>query len=572
MGLLDPVPTPYDPLEWDAKPFPEKARMVCRAWALQGYGTPIAAYGLYALKICAYVGVWIVLCGTTEGLGDPWTIGQWWSHPIAFQKAILWSMMFEVLGLGCGSGPLTGRYWPPVGGALYFLRPGTTKLPRWPGLPGLGGRTRGLLDVALYLALLVALGRALVAPALGPSELWPIAILVPLCGVADRTLFLAARAEHYWVTVLCFVLAPAVAGTATWMAGAKWVALALWFWAGVSKLNHHFPAVVCVMTSNSPVLRWPWLRRRMYRRYPDDLRPNRFAERLAHGGTALELGVPLVLLLGSLLGSLHGGGDVTFVGLLLMVLLHAHITSSVPMGVPLEWNVMVVYGGFVLFGAHADVSLLAVGSWPLVAILVGMLLLVPLLGNLRPDAVSFLPSMRYYAGNWACSIWLFRGDAYVKLDRLTKSAPWLFEQLDRFYDRATAVGLVGKVIAFRLMHLHGRALPLLLPRAVERPEDYLWADGELIAGLALGWNFGDGHLHDERLLLSLQAQCGFDPGELRCIFVESQPLLRSSLHWRIWDAATGKLDEGHVEVARLRELQPWPEDDPPKDDLPTDAA
>ena len=553
MGLLDPVPPPYDPLEWDRQPFPVKARMVCRSWALQGYGTPVAAFGFHALKIALYVAGWMLACRATPGLGDPLTIGQWWAHPIAFQKAILWSLLFEGLGLGCGSGPLTGRYWPPVGGALYFLRPGTTKLPLWPRLPGLGGHTRGVLDVVLYLALVVALVGALASPTLGPAQLWPVAILVPLLGLSDKTLFLAVRAEHYWVTVLCFVLAPG-----SWIAGAKWVALALWLWAGVSKLNHHFPSVVCVMTSNSPVLRWRWLRQRMYRRYPDDLRPSRLAERLAHGGTALELAVPLVLVL-------TDGGPGTAVGLLLMVLLHAHITSSVPMGVPLEWNVVVVYGGFVLFGAHPELSPWAVGSGPLVAVLIVMLLVVPLLGNLRPHAVSFLPAMRYYAGNWAYSVWLFRGDGHERLERLTKSTPWIFTQLERFYDRATSVGLVGKVIGFRLMHLHGRALPLLLPKAVDRLEDYVWIDGELVAGLVLGWNFGDGHLHDERLLAAVQAQCGWEPGELRCIFVESQPLFDPRLHWRIWDAATGMLDEGHVEVARLRQLPPWPEDHEPAD-------
>lgn len=550
MGLLDPVPPPYDALEWDRRPFPEKSRMVCESWALQGYGTPIAAFGLYALKIGLYVGVWIALCSTTPGLGDPWALPQWWLHPVAFQKAILWSLMFEVMGLGCGSGPLTGRYYPPMGGLLYFLRPGTTKRPPWPGLPLLGGTRRTGLDVLLYLALLVALGRALLAPVPGLSHLLPIAVLVPLLGLCDQTLFLAARAEHYWVTVMCFVLAPAQA--LAWIAGAKCVQLALWLWAGVSKLNHHFPAVVCVMTSNSPVLRSAWLRRRMYRDFPSDLRPSRLAERLAHAGTALELAVPLTL-------AFADGGTLTVVGLVLMVMLHAHITSSVPMGVPLEWNVMVVYGGFFLFGQHAAVSPWAVGSWPLGALLAVMLVGLPIAGNLWPRAVSFLLSMRYYAGNWAYSVWLFRGESWRKLERLTKSAPWIDDQLARFYDRRTAVGLVGKVVGFRLMHLHGRALQLLVPKAVDRVEDHLWADGELVAGLVLGWNFGDGHLHDERLLAALQPQCGWEPGELRCIFVESQPLLGSRLHWRIHDAATGLVDEGHVEVARLRELPPWPE-------------
>ena len=118
--------------------------------------------------------------------------------------------------------------------------------------------------------------------------------------------------------------------------------------------------------------------------------------------------------------------------------------------------------------------------------------------------MSFLLAMRYYAGNWAYSVWLFRGDSYRKLDTLTtKSAPWVYDQLARFYDRLTAVGLVGKVMAFRSMHLHGRALPVLIPKAVERLEDYEWLDGEIVAGLVLGWNFGDGHLHREQLLESV---------------------------------------------------------------------
>ena len=57
MGLLDPIPPPYDPLDWAQKPFPERARMVCQAWALQGYGTPPATYAVYALKVATLPGV-----------------------------------------------------------------------------------------------------------------------------------------------------------------------------------------------------------------------------------------------------------------------------------------------------------------------------------------------------------------------------------------------------------------------------------------------------------------------------------------------------------------------------------
>ncbi len=112
-------------------------------------------------------------------------------------------------------------------------------------------------------------------------------------------------------------------------------------------------------------------------------------------------------------------------------------------------------------------------------------------------------------------------------------------------------------MAFRLMHLHGRVLPPLLPRAVDRLEDYEWADGEIVAGLVLGWNFGDGHLHNEDLLRAVQAQCEFMAGELRCIMVESQPLGRASLDWRIVDAHDGVLERGTTPVAELRARAPW---------------
>ena len=96
-----------------------------------------------------------------------------------------------------------------------------------------------------------------------------------------------------------------------------------------------------------------------------------------------------------------------------------------------------------------------------------------------------------------------------------------------------------------------------MPRAVERLEDYEWIDGEIVAGLALGWNFGEGHLHQEQLLASVQAQCGFDAGELRCIFVESQPLGRSTFAYRIVDARTGLIETGELPVAELASRQPW---------------
>jgi hypothetical protein len=289
----------------------------------------------------------------------------------------------------------------------------------------------------------------------------------------------------------------------------------------------------------------------MYRRYPEDLRPSRLAVGMSHLGTALELGVPLVL-------AFAPGGAWLVAGIAMALVLHSFITSNVPMGVPIEWNAMVVYGVFALFWAHPEATALDIGGAPLAVFLAVMLVAVPLAGNLAPARVSFLLAMRFYAGNWPYGAWLFRGESYRKLDRLVKAAPWVYDQLDRLYDRPTSVGLVGKVLAFRLMHLQGRALPVLLPKALESPlADYEYLDGELVAGLALGWNFGDGHLHREDFLRAIQDQCGFTPGELRCIFVESQPLGRSTMAYRIHDAATGLIEAGALDVRELRHRQPW---------------
>jgi hypothetical protein len=517
--------------------------MVCAAWAMQGYGSPLGAYALYAFKVAFYIGGWVFFCGFTPGMGGLHDIGSWWLRAEAFQKAILWSALFEVIGLGCGSGPLTGRYFPPFGGALYFLRPGTTKLPLFEGAPLVGGRRRTVVDVLLYLTILVLLVGALVAAQPPTNLLIALAVLIPIMGVLDKTIFLAIRGEHYWTTIALFAM------VSNWIPGAKAVQAALWFWAGVSKLNHHFPGVVGVMTSNSPVLRFKWLRRRMYVNFPDDLSPSRLCKLMSYMGTALELSVPIILLSGR-------GGTVTMIGLVLMLMLHSYVTSNVPMGVPIEWNFMVVYGAFFLFWKHADVSIFTMQ--PQVAIFLAVMLIgVPVLGNLAPGKVDFLLAMRYYAGNWAYSIWLFRDESYRRLGKLTKTSPWVYDQLDKFYPRSVGIGLIGKVMAFRLMHLHGRALAQLLPKAVDRIEDYEWIDGEVVAGLVLGWNFGDGHLHREQLLRSVQEQCRFESGELRCIMVESQPFGRSTMAYRIVDAKDGEIEAGTVDIRELRTQQPW---------------
>ena len=207
-GAADPDLPPYDPQRILSAPFPERVRLVCRTWASQVHPTPIAVMATYWAKyLLLFVGGWAFFASFSAGYPGFTSPGGWAFTPGAFQKAMLWAIFYELAGFGCGSGPMNARFSPPLGGFLHFLRPGTTKLPLFPGVPVIGGIHRTWLDVALYGANQLALLRALVAPEVTPALMAPSAVLIPLLGVTDKTLFLAARAEHYWVALVCLVAA-----------------------------------------------------------------------------------------------------------------------------------------------------------------------------------------------------------------------------------------------------------------------------------------------------------------------------------------------------------------------------
>ncbi|HWO82273.1 MAG TPA: DUF3556 domain-containing protein [Solirubrobacterales bacterium] len=549
MGLLDPAPPPFEVSEWRRLPHLERIKPLAQDWALNGFGTPVAVYFLYVFKILAYAGLGALLIFATSG----WPA---WYEPIVFQKAVVWTMLWEVLGLGAGSLPLTLRFSPMVGGFLYWLRPGTTRLPPWPEkVPGTRGTTRTWLDVGLYAGLLAAALHLLLSTGdvLEPAAVGVLLALLAALGLRDKVPFLAARAEIYGTLAIVFLF------PLTNMAiAAQLVFFCIWWGAASSKLNRHFPFVVTVMISNTPWNRSRAFKRRLYRDHPEDLRPSRLGELDAHIGTLTEFTLPLILLLtqGGLLGTLALAG---------MVLFHVHIFSTFPLAVPLEWNVFMIFGLFFLFGHYADAPWSTIDDPLLLAILALICVGLPVLGNFRPDLVSFLPSMRYYAGNWATSQWLFRGagdgeeeGAEASLDReIVKAAPIVTRQLEKFYDAEMIDVLVYKGLAFRSMHSHGRALNALSMRAVDDVEEYDVREGELVAGVVLGYNFGDGHFHDHRLLVAVQERCRFGPGELRVVTLESQPAHVQRQRYRIWDAADGLVEEGWVDVRDMVVRQPW---------------
>ena len=567
MGFLKQEVPVVDFEQWSRGTRAEKIRPMAQHWAEVGFGTPVVLHLFYVVKILLYILVAALFALSTAGIDGLGNVGSWWTEPIVFQKVVLYTILFEVIGLGCGFGPLNNRFFPPMGSILYWLRPNTIRLPPWPQrVPLTRGDNRTPVDAVLYGALLVVLLVALLSdgtgadPALatevGLLPAWQsvtVLALLAVLGLRDKTIFLAARGEVYAPFVAAFLF-----GGLNVIVAAKLACVVIWMGAATSKLNKHFPYVISTMMSNSPVIRPRALKRKFFERFPDDLRPGRLSRVVAHVSTAIEMCVPLVLLFS------HGGWP-TAVAAFVMVCFHLGILSAIPMGVPLEWNVFMIFCVLVLFVGDADVGLSDMTN-PLPVILFAVMAGLVIAGNLFPRKISFLPGMRYYAGNWDTSMWCVKPSAEQKIARgIVAIASMPAAQLERFYGSREAAQIpIYMGYAFRGFNTHGKALFTLVHRAMagHNEDDYSITDGERICSTAMGWNFGDGHLHNEQLIAALQRRCGFEPGEVRVVLLDAQPIHRRTQRYRLVDAATGEFERGYVEVADMVVRQPWDDDVP----------
>ncbi|OBF89583.1 hypothetical protein A5790_18865 [Mycobacterium sp. 852002-51152_SCH6134967] len=562
MGFLKQDAPVVDYEEWSKGSRAEKIVPMARHWAEVGFGTPVVLHLFYVVKILLYIlGAWLIAISTT-GIDGFTNVASWYNEPIVFEKVVLYTMLFEVVGLGCGFGPLNNRFFPPMGSILYWLRPNTIRLPPWPTrIPLTKGDNRTPFDALLYAALLVLLVVALFSDGTGPIPelgttvgvlpVWQIAAILgvlAVLGLRDKVIFLAARGEVYASLAVCFLFAgPDI------IIAAKLVCLTIWLGAATSKLNKHFPFVISTMMSNNPVFRPKWIKRKFFERFPDDLRPGRASRWLAHFSTAIEGLVPLVLFFSI-------GGWPTYIAAFVMLVFHFGILSSIPMGVPLEWNVFMMFAVLALFVGHPGIGLGDLQSpWPIVlfAVVAGTVIL----GNLFPRKVSFLPGMRYYAGNWDTGLWCVKPSASAKIEENVVSIASMPQaQMERYYGSPeTAQMYLYMGYAFRAFNSHGRAMFTLAHRAMagHNEDDYVLTDGERICSTAIGWNFGDGHMHNEQLIEALQKRCNFEPGEIIVVLIDGQPIHRQTQQYRLVDAATGEFERGYIRVADMVTRQPW---------------
>ncbi len=568
MGFTKPYFPDVDPDAFLKKPLRERMRILATDWAENGFGSPKMIHTIYIVKLVAFFAIGgITVATATSGLPAFWHVTEWWNQPIVYQKVILWTVLLEAIGVAGSWGPLAGKVKPMTGGILFWARPGTIRLRPWKWVPFTNGDRRTWLDIALYLALLVSLAVPLLSPGVHSDSLSkavpdnttglmnpalliaPIALLV-LIGLRDKTIFLAARGEQYLPVMVIFTVLPFV----NMIIALKMVIVVVWVGAGFSKFGKHFSNVIPPMVSNTPFA-FKWVRRAHYREFPRDLRPSRLADFMAHvNGTTVEILAPLVLFFST-------NKWVTLIAALFMVGFHLFIISTFPLAVPLEWNVVFAYTTIFLFLGFPNWNGYAPWNmtppW-LALVIAAALLFYPVLGNLRPDKVSFLPSMRQYAGNWASAVWTFAPGAEPKLDRVTRTAS---SQIDQFmaagYEPKWAEITLQKTIAWRTMHSQARGLFSVLLTHLPDIDTRTVREGEFVCNSLIGFNFGDGHLHNEDLIRAVQREAAFEPGECVIAWVESEALGSGVQHYKLIDAALGVIERGTWKVADAVAEQPW---------------
>jgi hypothetical protein len=470
---------------------------------------------------------------------------------------VLWTVLLECLGVAGSWGPLAGHFKPMTGGFRYWARSGTIRLPPWPdNVPLTRGDARTKGDVGLYVALLASVVVALVLPAVTTASVVPIIALLIVLGLRDKTIFIAARGEQYLPALIFFAFYPYV----DMIVAAKLLIVTVWCGAAFSKFGRHFANVIPPMVSNTPWLGSKTIKRLHYRDFPADLRPSERAVGLAHvGGTFVEFVTPLVLLFSH-------NPTVTAVAVVVMIGFHLFIISTFPLAVPLEWNALFIYIAAFLFLGHPNTAGLGLGDMDpaLLALTVAGLLFFPVLGNLRPDLVSFLPSMRQYAGNWASAMWALAPGAEPKLNQhIVKGAQMQKDQLAAIYGADAAEVVMEQTLGWRALHSQGRGLnSVMINQLGDDIDTYSLLEAEFACNAIIGFNFGDGHLHDHRLIEAIQKRCRFAPGEFIVVWVESEPVGNGHQQYIVIDAAVGIVERGSWAVADAVEEQPWLDNGP----------
>lgn len=571
MGFLQADVPDVDPAKFESIPTMDRMKLLCQHWIEYGFGAPKIMHSLYLVKgLFFFIAGWLIIGLSTPGL-PLMNLGEWWGELIVLQKAMIWVVLWSATGFNESWGPLAFKFKPHTAGYRYWMRTGTLRLPPWPDkVPFTKGDERKAVDVGLYVSMLAVLALGLVMPGQQTAAAYSDAGLLPLwvfvtfvslqliLGLRDRVTFLASRPEQYSVILLGFgVLTTYGGGSVDMVIVAKIAMFAVWWGAFLSKIGPHFTPTVQTMLTNAPLNKSKAFRRSLYRNAPEDMQPTKVAWFAAHVlGTIVEFVVPIILLLTT-------NWTIAVLAAVFMMCFHVFIYSMFALAMPQEWNLFFVFATpFVFLGFFAGDGYAiwdASSVWIVVAAVV-LTLTGPIVGNFRPDKVSFLISMRQYAGNWASSTMAFRNNGCEeKLNNpeFVTSMTSQRHQLASLFGPEAAEIFLQKTTAFRMMNSQGRGQMSLMMDHLDDMDNYRFREGEVLCTFFVGWQFGDGHLFDERTIAAVQKRCHFEPGEFISVWTESQPLHKKTLEYRVIDAALGVVERGHYRVSDAVKEQPW---------------
>ena len=137
MTTSTPDLPPYAPQRLLSAPFPERVRLLCRAWASQMSPNSKIVMAIYWAKyLLVFIGGWAFWVSFSKGYPGLFSTG-WIFSDVAFQKFVVWAIAYEMLGLGCWVGPDERAHQSAHGRLPALPAAGHHQAPALPGHPGL---------------------------------------------------------------------------------------------------------------------------------------------------------------------------------------------------------------------------------------------------------------------------------------------------------------------------------------------------------------------------------------------------------------------------------------------------
>ena len=299
MGFLEPSPPPFDLEEWKGKPHLSAAEA-----AGAGLGRErLRLADLRLLPLRPQAGR-LQRRGAGRDLADARARlarrpRDWWTEPIVFQKLAVWTLLWEILGLGAGSMPLSFRFSAADRRAALLAaardraaaavaRQGAAHARDDAHAGSTSCSTRACSPRASSCSAPPAwTGPATSAGKLPPAGIAVLLGLLGLLGLRDKVSFLGARPEIYVHDAGRRRSSRSTSGSSPGSSSSSSSGGA----AASSKLNQPLPLRRLGDDQQRAAGSARSLKRRLWRDYPEDMRPSR----LAGGDRPLRhrAGVPL---------------------------------------------------------------------------------------------------------------------------------------------------------------------------------------------------------------------------------------------------------------------------------------